>query len=172
MTSYRYPPRAVRGDFVRSVTGLALTLGPMLLARPAPLMMALLGACAVVFAGHGVRTWIKSATRIEVDDEGISSRGPRNATLRWNGLERMSLDYYSTRRDRAGGWMQMKLSGEGARIRVDSALEGFESVVARAAGAAAARGIALAPATAANLATLGIGRGLEAGKRTGIWPTS
>jgi hypothetical protein len=135
-------------------------------------MMALLGACAGVFALHGARTWIKSATRIEVDEDGISSLGPRNATLRWNGLERMSLDYYSTRRDRAAGWMQMRLEGEGARIRVDSALDGFESVVARAARAAAARGVALKPATAANLATLGIGRAERAGKRTGIWPTS
>ena len=151
---------------MRSVTGLTVTLGPMLLAQPATPMMLVLGALAAVFGAHGVRTWLKSATRIVVDDEGIAVRGPRNAKLRWGGLRQMSLDYYSTRRDGAKGWMQMTLKGEGARLRIDSTLDGFAALARLAATEAAKRGVELPHATQANLTALGRTTG------RGQWPTS
>jgi hypothetical protein len=106
VNEHRYSRQALNGDLVRSVTGLVFALGPMLLAQPGAPMMAILGALAAVFAAHGARTWIKSATRIIVDDEGISARGPRNATVRWSHITRRS----STIIQRGGGsqgWMQM-----------------------------------------------------------------
>ena len=166
MTEYRYPTQALTGDFVRSVTGLAITLAPMLLAQPAPPMMAVLGLLAILFAAHGVRTGIKKATRIAVDDKGISARGPRGATLRWSELRHMSLQYYSTRRDGSKGWMQMKLKGEDATLRIDSALDGFAALARRAAAEAAKRGLELPPATQANLTVLGRTTGRD------HWPTS
>jgi hypothetical protein len=129
-------------------------------------MMAVLGVLAAIFAVHGARTWLRSTTRIVVDEEGISSRGPRTASVRWSELERMSVDYYSTRRDGSKGWMQMRISGGGASVRLDSTLEGFASVVRRAASEADKRAIVLPPATQANLAALGTTTG------RGIWPTS
>lgn len=145
---------------------MTITLGPMLLAQPGTLMMAVLGALAALFAAHGARTWVKSATRIAVDDEGIIVRGPRNATLRWGGLRHLSLTYYSTRRDGSKGWMQMKLEGEGTTLRIDSTLDGFVPVARRAAAEAAKRGVDLPPATQANLAALGRTTGRD------NWPTS
>jgi hypothetical protein len=138
----------------------------MLFAAPGAPMMAVLGALAAIFAAHGARTWVRSATRITVDDEGIAAHGPRNASVRWSGLERMSVDYYSTRRDGSKGWMQMRISGEGTSLRLDSTLDGFAQVVRRAASEAAKRGITLPAATHANLAALGMTTG------RGNWPIS
>jgi hypothetical protein len=129
----------------------------VLLARPAAPMMAFLGALAGLFAVYGARTWIRSATRITLDEEEISASGPRKATLRWHELVRIKLNYYSTRRDRTKGWMQMKLEGDGETVRLDSSLEGFADIARRAAREAALRGIVLPPATRTNLAALGIG---------------
>jgi hypothetical protein len=129
-------------------------------------MMAVLGALAALFAAHGVRTWVRSATRIEVGDEGIAVRGPRKAMVRWDGLEQMRLTYYSTRRDGSKGWMQMKLKGAETTLRIDSTLDGFPALVRRAAAEAAKRGVELPPATQANLAALGRMTGRDA------WPTS
>ena len=78
----------------------------------------------------------------------------------------MSVDYYSTRRDGSKGWMQMRISGGGTSVRLDSTLDGFAQVVRRAASEAEKRGIALPPATQANLAALGTTTG------RGTWPTS
>jgi hypothetical protein len=138
----------------------------MLFAAPGTLMMAVLGVLAAIFAIHGARTWLRSATRIVVDDDGIAAHGPRNALVRWSRLESMSVDYYSTRRDGSKGWMQMRISGGGASVRLDSTLEGFAQVARRAASEAEKRGIALPPATQANLAALGTTTG------RGTWPTS
>jgi hypothetical protein len=129
-------------------------------------MMAVLGTLAALFAVHGARTWVKSATRIEVGDEGIAVRGPRNAALRWDGLRQMRLTYYSTRRDGSKGWMQMKLQGAETTVRIDSTLDGFAALARRAAAEAAKRGVELPPATQANLAALGRTTGRDA------WPTS
>jgi hypothetical protein len=135
-------------------------------------MMALLGAFAALFAAYGAHTALRSVTRIVVSEDAISATGPRSATVRWRELERMRLDYYSTRRDGAKGWMQMRLGGGGEKLRIDSTIDGFAAIAARAARAAAERELALAPATLANLASLGIASqpGITTGRSR--WPTS
>src|SRR5205823_5116471 len=77
-------------------------------------------------------------------------------TIRWDELDRMRLAYYSTRRDRRSGWMQLDLGAGNARVRLDSRIEGFDQVVRHAAEVAVARGIALNDATVSNLKALGI----------------
>jgi hypothetical protein len=156
---HRYERRALLSDYVRSAVGVLLTAGPLLLARPAAPMMAVLGVLAGLFALYGARTWIKSATRITLDETGIRAAGPRSAMVRWGGLERIRIDYYSTRRDRTKGWMQMKLVGDGGTLRLDSSLEGFAEIAGRAAREATRLGIALPAATRTNLAALGFGGG-------------
>jgi hypothetical protein len=68
----------------------------------------------------------------------------------------MRLAYYSTRRDRRSGWMQLDLGAGGQRLRLDSRIDGFDRVVHHAAMVAAARCLELNEATAANLQALGI----------------
>ena len=63
----------------------------------------------------------------------------------------MKLAYYSTRRDRRAGWMQLQLVASGIKVSLDSRIAGFDQVVRRAADAATARGIELNEATVANL---------------------
>ena len=64
------------------------------------------------------------------------------------------LDYFSTRRDGRGGWMQLRLRAGGASVRLDSGLAGFEQILERAVGAAEGRRLELSATTAANLAIL------------------
>ena len=52
----------------------------------------------------------------------------------------MKLAYYSTRRDRRDGWMQLDLRSGWSSVRLDSRIEGFAELVERAARAADDRG--------------------------------
>ena len=52
-------------------------------------------------------------------------------------------------------WMQLRLGDGRRRMRLDSNLDGFASIAARAADEARARGVGLDPNTSANLAALG-----------------
>jgi hypothetical protein len=71
-------------------------------------------------------------------------------------MTQLRVDYYSTRGDRAGGWMQLTAKGPGAAIRVDSAIEDFVAIARAASDAARANGLEVSEATRVNLAHLGI----------------
>src|SRR5204863_155745 len=98
----------------------------------------------------------RHGTRIEMSETGLRATGLWHQVIPWAELDRMKLAYYSTRRDRRSGWMQLELGADAARLRLDSRIEGFDAVVRRAAVAAASRGIALSEATVANLDALGV----------------
>lgn len=156
---FRYPLRALGLDYAGAIAGLACSLGPLGFVELAGPVVAVLSAVAVLFLVYFGRTFCRQLTRIELDEAGIRVRGPAvgllSAAIRWENLRSLRLDYYSTRRDREGGWMQLKLRDAGCTIRIDSELDGFAEVVGRAARAAAQRRLALDSSTASNLQMLG-----------------
>ena len=152
--AFHYPLRALVPDYAGSSAGLACTLGLVLFVRLAAPVAWVLGAAAALFLVYFARTVCRQLTHIELDETGIRARGPLGAALRWEELRSLRLEYYSTRHDREGGWMQLKLRDAQRTIRIDSELEGFVTVAGRAAQAAAQRGLVLDAATAANLASL------------------
>jgi len=161
MTEYRYPLRALAGDYVRSAVGFGLTGTPLLLANPASAMIAVLGGLSLVFAAFGLRTALRHRTVIRLGEAGVSAEGPLPRTVNWQELRGMTLRFYSLKRgkDRNAidkGWMQLKLVGGESALVIDSTLDGFEAVVARATTVARARGLEFAPDTVANLAALGL----------------
>jgi hypothetical protein len=92
--------------------------------------------------------------------------GAGKKSMAWCVVRQVRLDYYSTRRDGQGGWMQMKISGPGGHIRIDSALDGFARLAGEAAANAAAQGIAMTETTRGNLKAMGVAAppaGAEAG---------
>jgi hypothetical protein len=180
MSELSYPAGTLRGDYVRAALGLLLTIGPALAipwSSPANLVL-LPGAC--LFAIFSIRTWRRQQCRVFVNDRSISIFGLRPVSLEWAKIKSVNLSYFSTRRDHSGGWMQLKLRGEDPRrpdrlctIRIDSTLDGFETVVRRAAAAATASGLSVSAATRANFAALGIDWGATARitpDETGIEP--
>ena len=112
---------------------------------------------------------MRHGTILEVGETGLRAVGLRRVTIPWAALDRMKLAYYSTRRDRKAGWMQLQLGAGPARLTIDSRLDGFEQLVRHATIAAASRNLDLSEATAANLQALHIrvpdARGLEDGER-------
>ncbi len=159
MNLLRYPPAALRADYTRAVSGFVITAGLLPFAQGAPVTIAILGGGALLFLAFGLRTWRRQRAFFELDDEGISTSGRRRVTLPWRELTNMTLRYYATKRDRTGGWMQLKLAAGHARLTLESSLEGFVEVARRALAAARANGLVLDPATCENLLALGVNPG-------------
>jgi hypothetical protein len=67
--------------------------------------------------------------------------------------------------------MQMNLRDDGTTLSIDSSLDGFSEIAARAARAAAERGLDLHPATRSNLALLGLDPGGSATTGGERWKT-
>ncbi len=160
MTVHRYPKRALFGDYARAGVGLAVTGGPLLFVSAGPVMIGILGGLGVLFFIFGLRTWLRQQTCVQVSDEGIntlSSGAPApRIDLPWNQLIEFNLRYYSTRRDRGDGWLQMLLKSDVAKLRLDSDLQAFDTVVRRVAAAALTNKLSLNQATRTNLDALGI----------------
>lgn len=156
----RYSWRSLLPDYAGGGIGLALSLGPLAFVHPAAPVGWVLAAVAGLFLVYFGRTVCRQLTHIEFDESGIRVRGPAvgllSAAIRWEDLRSLRLDYYSTRRDSEGGWMQLRLRDARHTIRVDSELEGFVGLARVAALKAARRGIDFDLATRANLGVLGI----------------
>jgi hypothetical protein len=151
-----YPASAMVGDYLRAAAGLVPT-GLVFATVPVGAVSAtVLGGFAAIFAIFGLRTVLRHGTSLEMTDSELRAHGISNRSIMWSELDRLKLSYYSTRRDRRSGWLQLELRAGGTRLNLDSRLEGFDRVVRRAAETAAARGLVLSQSTAANLASLGL----------------
>ena len=153
---HRYPPRAVLAEYACAALGLLFALGPFAVATPLAPVAGVLAALGALFAAFGVRALLRHRTCLRLSERGLTVDGPLPRHLPWERLTRCSLGYYSTRRDRRGGWMQLRLKAQTRSLRIDSRIEGFETIARRAAAAALARGLALDPATVENLRALGV----------------
>jgi len=144
------------GDYRRAAAGFVPTAAILLAAPLGAVGGVVLGGFAALFLLFGIRTALRHRTQVEMTDIGLSASGPLGATIRWDDLDSIKLAYYSTRRDRRDGWMQLELRAGSSRIRLDSRIDGFTALVERAARAAEARGLERSAATAANLEALGV----------------
>jgi hypothetical protein len=152
----RYSRAALLADGARAALGVILMGGPLLFAELSPVTLAIFGGLAALFALFGIRTALRHLNVVELGQDAVMVRGLLGGMIAWQGLNGMKLGYYTTRRDRQGGWMQLTLQGERKRLRFDSTLEGFDRLVRRAVAAASRNGVSLSAATLANLAALDI----------------
>lgn len=154
MTSHRYSPRALNADLLRAGIGFVCCLVPLAAVNFGAVMTLVFAIPAMLFAIFGLRTWRNRSITVRVDADGISSG---STTIAWQNLDGVKLSYFSTRRDRENGWMQLKLQGQGGSIALNSALEDFETVCRAAFEAARSHDIELTDASARNFAALGLG---------------
>ena len=153
---FTYPASAMVGDYLRAAAGLVPTAGILVTVSVGSVAGVMLGGFAAIFGAFAIRTALRHGTSLVLTEEGLYARGPRQTVILWRDLDRMKLAYYSTRRDRKSGWMQMELGAGRTRLSFDSRLDGFDRLVRQATIAAAERDLELSEATAANLQALGI----------------
>ena len=166
MTSHRYPLDAVAPDYARGVIGLTLSGGAWAMAPLAAYSLIIFGGLTALFLVFTIRTALRHRLRIELTDESIGESRARRGPLPWSEIDDVRLRYYATRRSHEGGWMTLRLAAGRHRLAVDSTLDGFDRIAARAADAARANRIELGATTRANFRALGIsaddGSGREA----------
>lgn len=172
MTALRYPVRTLAGDYLRGGLGLAVVLAMWLALPTATHIHVIFGGLTLLFALFTIRTAWRQGLRFELRPDGLVQVWPQRRVLLWDRLDCLRLRYYSTRRNREGGWMTLTMRAGDVRCAVDSSLDGFERIVARAAESADRCGIAVDSATRANLEALAIDRTDPAIRRAGGGPGS
>ncbi len=157
MSEHRYTQSALRGDYARAAIGLAICAGVVLGLGVGGFVMYLFGALAALFGYFAWRTWVRHVTVVRLDNDGIATSGVGDTRLSWDDLRALKLNFYAKRRNHTDGWMQLTAKGAKARVDIDSHIENFAAIAARAHQAATANGLTLPAATVANFAALGIG---------------
>ena len=156
MNELRYPVAVVAADAARAGFGFLLCIAVLSALPVAWFPFGAIAVLAIVFAGFGLLTLLRTRMRIVLSDEGLECR-PGNRKVLWCDLSDVRLVYYSTRRDGEDGWLELKLrAGNGRSVRVDSRLDGFEIVVRAALKSASEQQLALDPATVHNVKASGL----------------
>ena len=173
MTEHRYARKALSADLIRAAVGLAFTFGPLLALEVGDWALWILGTLAVLFLIFGLRNLMRWNTLVRAGDDGLSFHplgdrelplpGCRRVSLAWRDLRSVRLKFFSTKRDRSEGWMELRLDDGKGRMTLDSNLEGFAAICARAERAAIANALALDETTAENLRALSRGKGTPRG---------
>jgi hypothetical protein len=153
----RYPRQTLWADYGRAAAGVLLCGAPLLLLDVNRWLALILLLGFLLFALFLARTALRHHTRYVLGPDTLCADGPAGTLVEWSRLNRLKLSYFSTKRDRSDGWMQLSIGSVGGRtVKVDSSLDGFHDVVERAARAAEAAGVTLSEATRANLRAMGI----------------
>ena len=155
MTQHCYPPSAMVSDSLVSGAGLALSLSPLVMFDLPAVTVGILGAMSLAFAVHGLGVVRRRRTRVETDEDGLWFSPPRRR-IAWDEITRFRLAWFSTRRDGARGWMELKVASRNATLRVDSRLDRFPELVGHVWRAVARQGMEPDPTTRANLEALGM----------------
>lgn len=153
----RYPRQTLWADYMRASAGVLLCGAPLLLLDVNRWLAYVLIAGFLLFALFLVRTALRHQTRYVLGPDTLCADGPAGTMVEWARLDRLKLSYFSTKRDRSDGWMQLSIGSTGGRaVKVDSSLDGFHDIVERAARAAEAGDVELSEATRTNLRSMGI----------------
>jgi hypothetical protein len=153
---FSYPASAMAGDYLRAAAGLVPILLILATVSLGSIAVVVLCGFAAIFGAFAIRTALRHGTSLEDSDTELRAVGLRPMTLQWDRLDRVKLAYYSTRRDRKSGWMQLELGAGRVRLGLDSRLDGFDRLARHAATVAGERDLEFSQATAANFQALGI----------------
>lgn len=156
MREFRYSFSSLLPHYLRAGGGFIIALAVILFASDTSVTIWIVGPIALLFLAFGCATVLKQMTVLQTSTEGLARLGPFNRSIRWQELQRFELRYYSIKRDRSDGWMQMTIRGKGRSISVESTIEGFSDLVAIASAAAETQGVGLSEASQTNLEALGL----------------
>ena len=81
MLEFRYPSRALVGDWLRTACGLAIGLGVLLFTPPVLWRLLVFGGIVALFGYFGWRTLERQLQRLLLSDEGVAVRDWRGERI-------------------------------------------------------------------------------------------
>ncbi len=155
--THSYPLTSLYGDYLRALVGLVFMGTPFYFTLGNLYLMIIFGALTFLFLFFGIRTVIRHLTVIETTPQTITAIGPLGRQIAWDKITKVDLKYFSTKREKsADGWMQLKICDVTHCLKIESNLEGFDQIAARAATAAFNNGAEINETTMENFTAMGV----------------
>jgi hypothetical protein len=155
--AYRWPRAAIMADYWRSGPAFSACFVAALLVPPLSIGFAVFATLALVFGLYLGQTVLRARTTATLVPDGLAISGYfGDQIIRWDTLDGFALRYYTLRRDKEAGWLDLKLAGGGAKVTLDDRIDGFRPILERAWDAARERDLGISSATYANLTAAGL----------------
>ena len=152
-----YPQRILAKEGSKGLIGSVACVCILYFLRPTPYLGWPIAAAGVLFLLYLGQQVSRHYLRSRVDDTGFihETFGIRKA-IRWAELSDLRLNFYPQSKGQSQGMLVLILKDGKSRIKLDSTIDHFPTVLSRAAEAARERGIQFHPTTEENLASLGL----------------
>ncbi|VAW14101.1 hypothetical protein MNBD_ALPHA09-453 [hydrothermal vent metagenome] len=166
---HRYPLHVAYVAGLRALAGSVAFVALWLLAGGT--VVAVISAAGItIFVAYGVIAVGRAREILVVSPTGIVVRGWRRREILFAELTALRLAYYSTRRDGEKGWMELVVRAGGARLVVESEIDGFSRIASACFDHATKIGLTLSPASERNFA-VALDDSVSMGQKTGFGTT-
>ena len=156
MSGFRYPVASLRGDYIQAAVGTTITGALMISAFSVPVMFFFIGPLFVLFFGFGLKTWSKHLTMIEIEPSGLQIFGFRRRHVDWNSVTGAKLRFFTIKRDRDAGWMELTLLTDSRKIKIESTIDGFNEIAEAVARIVESKDIKIDETSVENFNAIGI----------------
>jgi hypothetical protein len=155
-TTQQYPLSSLYGDYIRAAIGVLFFGMPLYFVKDSPILSTILTGILLVFIGFAAKIALRQLTIIETEEEGIIANGPLGRRIAWRDINKVALKFYSTRRDKNEGWMQLTLYSATEKMTLESSLDGFNDVADAVVQAGFRNNAEMDETTMENIASMGI----------------
>lgn len=125
--------------------------------EPTPYLGWPIGIVGLFFFMYFAQQLSRRYLHLRLDETGLIHELPGiRKAIRWSELRDLRLNFYPSAKGASQGTLVLVLKNDALRIKLDSSLDHFPTVLSRAAQAARESGFTLHPTTAENLGSLGL----------------
>ena len=158
MSQHTYPISSLAASYFKASFGLLVSGSALFFLNLSVGLLIIFAILFLMFVMFSIKVVLRSFTIVRLSEEGIHVTGTLRSGrfLRWEEAEGLKISYFSTRRDRESGSMQLSFYGRGRRITVDSSISQFNTIAEYTAAAVKEKNIAMDSITRTNLEALGI----------------
>ena len=152
-----YSGRMLKVECSKGFAGAAACAGIIVFLQPTPWLGWPIGIAGMLFFMYFSQQLSRRYLRLLLDETGLIHDLPGfRKAIRWSELSDLRLNFYPQTKGASKGTLVLTLKDGASKIKVDSSLDHFPTVLSRAAQAARDGGLELNPTTTENLATLGL----------------
>ena len=153
----RYEKSAIIQELVKSGVGAAFCLMILLMLNPSPYLGWPFAGIGLLFLTYFFNQAGMIRLRLHISDTEVEKKsGNQRQVLRWDDLTFFQLNFYPHGRKAESGNLVLKLEGGGVRLKVESTLDHFPTLLQTAAKKARERELEMTPPTLSNLEQLGL----------------
>ena len=144
-------------ECAKGITGAAASAAIIIFLEPTPYLGWPIGIVGLFFFMYFGQQLSRRYLSLRLDETGLIHELPGfRKAIRWSELSDLRLNFYPSSKGASQGTLVLILKNSASRIKLDSSLDHFPTVLSRAAQAAREGGITLDPTTEENFGSLGL----------------